>query len=237
MSTNRFLLLTVLVSLTAGLSFAQATRGTIAGVVTDPSGMVVPGAQVTVTPEAGGEPRTATAGMEGEYRIEALNPGNYTVSFKATGFATREVRNFAVQTSTVASLNEQLSVATQTAEITVTVAPATVQTDTGAISGTISQNSIQNLPIPTGNPFELAQTLPGVTKPSDRDKYTNGVDYSVNGLRPRANNFLIDGFDNNDSGIGGQAYQPTNQEAVQEVTVLTNSYDAEYGRGGGSIAN
>jgi hypothetical protein len=59
----------------------------------------------------------------------------------------------------------------------------------------------------------------------------------VNGLRPRANNFLIDGFDNNDEGIMGQAFQPQNTEAVQEVTFLTNAYSAEFGRGGGSVSN
>ncbi|HMK21969.1 MAG TPA: Plug domain-containing protein [Terriglobales bacterium] len=66
---------------------------------------------------------------------------------------------------------------------------------------------------------------------------TNGQSFSVNGLRPRANNFLLDGFDNNDNGIAGQAFQPNNIEAVQEVSVLTNSYAAEFGRGGGSVSN
>src|SRR5205085_217238 len=72
---------------------------------------------------------------------------------------------------------------------------------------------------------------------SSRDSMTNGTGFSVNGLRPRSNNFLIDGFDNNDNGIAGQAFQPNNTESVQEVTVLTNSYAAEYGRGGGSVSN
>src|SRR6185369_7836830 len=66
---------------------------------------------------------------------------------------------------------------------------------------------------------------------------TNGVGFSVDGLRPRANNFLIDGFDNNDNGIGGQAIQPQNTEAIKEVVVQTNSYSAEFGRGGGSVTN
>src|SRR5215469_385048 len=66
---------------------------------------------------------------------------------------------------------------------------------------------------------------------------TNGQSFSVNGLRPSANNFLIDGFDNNDNGISGQAYQPNIIEAVQEVSVLSNSCPAESGRGGGSVSN
>jgi outer membrane receptor protein involved in Fe transport len=74
-------------------------------------------------------------------------------------------------------------------------------------------------------------TLPGVSSVADRDDSTNGVGFSVNGLHPRANNFLIDGFDNNDNGITGQAFQPQNIESVQEVTFLTNAYAAEFGRG------
>ncbi|MGH9678410.1 MAG: TonB-dependent receptor domain-containing protein, partial [Candidatus Acidiferrales bacterium] len=67
--------------------------------------------------------------------------------------------------------------------------------------------------------------------------YTNGIEFSVNGSRPRANNFLIDGQDDNDYQITGQAYQPTNIGAIQEVTILTNAYSAEFGRGGGSVTN
>src|SRR5207248_5988523 len=96
---------------------------------------------------------------------------------------------------------------------------------------------VRDLPIVGGNPYSLAITLPGVSQPDQRDNFTNGSGFSVNGLRPRANNFLIDGFDNNDYGITGQALQPTNQEAIASVTVLQNSYAAEYGRGGGSVSN
>jgi TonB-dependent receptor-like protein len=83
----------------------------------------------------------------------------------------------------------------------------------------------------------LAVTLPGVSTVASRDDATNGFGFAVNGLRPRANNFLIDGFDNNDNGIMGQAYQPQNTEAVQEVTFLTNAYAAECGRSGASVSN
>jgi len=217
--------------------YAQTTRGTIAGVVTDPAGQVVPNAKVTARSESSGETREVVTGGLGEYRIESLTPGPYQVTVDAQGFAKTQVNNFQVQTSTVNSLNLSLTLPTSTATVTVTEAVAEVQTETGAISGTVSQEQIRNLPIPTGNPFALATTLPGVVTVQSRDDFTNGASFAVNGLRPRSNNFLIDGFDNNDNGIGGQAYQPTNQEAVREVTVLTNSYAAEYGRGGASVSN
>src|SRR5215831_7792373 len=224
-------------SLLIGGLHAQTTRGTIAGVVTDPSGNVVPGAKVTATASAGGESRSVATGALGEYRIESLTPGTYTIKVTASGFADTQANNFQVQTSTVSSLNLALELATTTQSVVVSEVYGHVQTDTGAISGTVPTEQIRNLPIPSGNPFALAPTLPGVVTVQGRDDLTNGASFSVNGLRPRSNNFLIDGFDNNDNGIGGQAYQPTNQEAVQEVTVLTNAYAPEYGRGGASVSN
>ena len=80
-------------------------------------------------------------------------------------------------------------------------------------------------------------TQPGVSTIASRDNFTNGSGFSVDGLRPRANNFLIDGFDNNDYGISGQALQPQDIEAVKEVVVLRNAYSPEYGRGGASVTN
>jgi outer membrane receptor protein involved in Fe transport len=230
----RILLFTFLL---AGLLFGQTTRGTIAGVVSDPSGNVVPGAKVSATSAQGGESRTVNTGGLGEFRMESLAPGLYSITVDAPGFSQTQVQNFQVQTSTVSSLNVALELATATQTVIVTEAPNQIQTDTGAISATVPTEQIRNLPIPTGNPFSLAPTLPGVVTVQGRDDFTNGASFSVNGLRPRSNNFLIDGFDNNDNGIGGQAYQPTNQEAVQEVTVLTNSYAPEYGRGGASVSN
>jgi hypothetical protein len=229
----RFLALLLL----TGQIYAQTTRGTIAGTVTDPSGQVVVSAKVTAAAANGGETRTVTTGAQGEYRIESLTPGLYTVTVNAPGFAQSQINNYQVQTSTVSSLNIALKLATSTQTMVVTEGVEQVQTDTGAISGTVPQEQLRNIPIPTGNPFALAPTLPGVVTVQGRDDVTNGASFSVNGLRPRSNNFLIDGFDNNDNGIGGQAYQPTNQEAVQEVTVLTNSYAPEYGRGGASVSN
>ncbi len=86
-------------------------------------------------------------------------------------------------------------------------------------------------------------TLPGVQDTPlgngaiSTDAKTEGIAFTVNGTRPRANNFLVDGQDDNDYGITGQAYQPTNYGAIQEVAVMTNSYSAEYGHGGGSVIN
>jgi len=112
-----------------------------------------------------------------------------------------------------------------------------LQTQSGELSSNLGQPELKNLPIAGLNPIELAFTVAGVQEQANRDNVTNGVGFSVNGTRPRANNFLIDGQDNNDNSIQGQAFLQTNEEAVREVTVLTNSYSAEFGRGGGSVTN
>jgi hypothetical protein len=224
-----------MVVMLASFGTAQTTKGTIAGVVTDKSGAVIPGATVMVTAE--GETRSAVTGTNGEYRLEALTPGVYEVFVTAQGFSKTKIEGVTVRTSVVTSNNISLAVASTAAEVTVEAAADTIQTESGELSKTISSNSIQNLPYGSQNPYALATTLPGISTVAGRDSFTNGTGFSVNGLRPRSNNFLIDGFDNNDSGIAGQAFQPNNTESVQEVTVLTNAYAPEFGRGGGSVSN
>ena len=218
-------------------AWAQTTKGSISGVITDPSGAIVQNASVTATPVAGGESRSATTGDHGEYRIELLPPGEYTVTVKASGFAELKAANVAVRASVVTPQNLQLSLEKGSESITVDASAQQVQTETGDLTKTIDPVQISEVPYVNLNPYSLATALPGVATVASRDDFTNGTSFSVNGLRPRANNFLIDGFDNNDNGIAGQAFQPNNIEAVQEVTVMTNSYGAEFGRGGGSVSN
>ena len=227
----------VILLLGTALSFAQTTLGVIAGSVTDSSGAVVTGAMVSVQRAEGGETKVAKTGPTGDYRVESLTPGTYTVKVTAERFSATELSNVAVNASVTTPVNVRLSVGAATESVTVDASLPQVQTETGQLDAVIPTVQIRDLPIASGNPYALAVTLPGVSQPDERDSFTNGFEFSVNGLRPRANNFLIDGFDNNDYGISGQAIQPTNQDAVQSVTILENSYAAEYGRGGGSVSN
>ncbi len=238
MRNLRFILGCIILALLGSLiAFAQTTLGIIAGTVTDSSGAVVVGATVTVQRSEGGEPRTATTGPTGDYRVESLTPGTYSVKVTAERFSSTEFSNVVVNASVTTPVSVRLSVGATTEMVTVDASVQQVQTDNGQIDAVIPTAQVRDLPIVGGNPYSLAITLPGVSQPDQRDNFTNGSGFSVNGLRPRANNFLIDGFDNNDYGITGQALQPTNQEAVASVTVLQNSYAAEYGRGGGSVSN
>src|SRR3954465_8013012 len=100
--------------------------------------------------------------------------------------------------------------------------------------GNIDKVRITELPVSGRNPVALALTLPGVS--SNRGGFGVGT-FSVNGARGRSNNFLIDGTENNDISVAGQGFQITNTDAVQEVSVQTTNFDAEFGRSGGAVVN
>ncbi|MBV9084450.1 MAG: Plug domain-containing protein, partial [Acidobacteriaceae bacterium] len=139
----------------------------------------------------------------------------------------------------VTSANVQLEIGNISQTVTVEAEAAGVQTESGELSHSIGAQDVRNLPLPTGtlNPIALVVTEPGAVTVASRDNFTNGFAFSSMASAHGDNNFLIDGFDNNDNGISGQALQPSNLEAFKEVTLLTNSYSAEFGRGGASLTN
>lgn len=223
----------------AGSTTAQTSNGTIAGTILDKTGAAVPKATVKVSSVQFGEvPRAEITDAAGGYRFESLLPGTYTVTVTAAGFDELKIQNVQVKGSLTVNASGTLEVSSVKNSIVVEASAAQeLQTESGSLGGEISKEEIQNLPINSLNPVELVLTQAGVQDGTNQFAFTNGVQFSVNGTRPRANNFLIDGQDNNDNGITGQAFQTSNLQAVQEVTVLTNSYSAEYGRGGGSVTN
>src|SRR5580700_1032285 len=218
---------------------AQTSNGTIVGTITDKTGAAVANASVKAWSQQFGDvPRVATTDTAGGYRFESLLPGTYTVTISASGFDELRIQNVQVKGSLTVSASGTLEVSSVKNSILVEASAAQeLQTESGSLGGEISRVEITNLPISTLNPVELVLTQPGVQDSTNQFGFGNGINFSVNGTRPRANNFLIDGQDNNDNGIGGQAFQTANVEAVQEVTILTNAYSAEYGRGGGSVTN
>lgn len=226
----------VLLALVGALS-AQTSLGTIAGVVADQNGAVVANATITATSNTTGETHTVKSNGQGAYRIESVGLGIYTVTVKAAKFADLKIENTTIAASVVTTVNAALKVGSAEEVVTVEAAGELLHTEDGAITNNISTQEIASIPIGNLNPISLVLTEPGVLAPSGREDFTNGVGFSVNGTRPRANNFLIEGFDNNDNAIQGQALQVDNLEATKEVSILTNSYNAEYGHGGGSVTN
>lgn len=188
--------------------------------------------------QVGGEKRTTTTDSEGAYRFDALSLGIYKVTVKAGGFTELVITGVVVRAANSATANGTLEVSAVSSTVTVEATTGQeLQTESGELSNTITKKEIGELPILNLNPISLVLTEPGVTAPSSREDFTNGVGFSVNGTRPRGNNFLLDGQSNNDLSITGQAFQPNNLEAIGEVTILTNSYAPEFGKGGGSVTN
>lgn len=216
------------------LGLAQTPLGTIAGSVTDPSGAAIPNATITATSLQTNDKRTATTNGAGAYRIEALLAGTYKVETVAASFGSTNA-TVQVSSSVVTSVNLTLQPGSETTTVDISASGELLKTDGAELSSTLSSLEVSTLPVNSLNPYALATTLPGVTAVKTVDT-TNGTSFAVNGSRPRDNNFLIEGADNNDQGIHGQAFQPANLESVQDVTFLLNSFTAEYGHGG-SVSN
>jgi hypothetical protein len=216
------------------VSVAQSPQGTIAGTITDATGAAISGASVTATSTATNQSRSVKTNGEGAYRIEAVLPGEYKVEGSGPSFG-NTTATVQVTSSVVTSVNLTLQAGSATTSIDISETGELLRTESGELSNTISAMEVATLPVNNLNPYALATTLPGVSMVNTVD-VTNGTSYSVNGSRPRDNNFLIEGVDNNDQGIHGQAFQPQNLEAVQDVTFLLSSFAAEYGHGG-SVSN
>ncbi|HTC62190.1 MAG TPA: carboxypeptidase regulatory-like domain-containing protein [Candidatus Saccharimonadales bacterium] len=235
----------ILLFLVCGRAWAQTSDGTLVGSVTDPTGAVVPNATVSALSAQYGQPHETHTDSVGTYRLENLQPGTYSVTFTAPGFSKVSVTGVVVSGSVTTTINNKLNIAgaLQTIEVQAPAAQV-IDAQSGQLDESVTRQEIAELPYGgvTRDPTTLVLTLPGVHDTPQgqgavNSYLTEGQAFSVNGTRPRANNFLIDGQDNNDAGITGESYQPTNYGAIQEVTFLTNAYGAEYGRGGGSVTN
>jgi hypothetical protein len=235
----RSLAVALFLSLVSFTSFvvAQTSNGTITGVVRDATGAVISGATVVVTNEATASKRDVTSTAEGAFRVDAVEPGPYTIHVEKAGFKGFDLKHLDVRPSVITSSDVALGVATSNAEVTVETAnTATLDTESGGIVSTIGEQELKTIPIFSMNPVELVQTLPGVQL-INNGGFSNGINVSVNGARPRSNNYLIDGQDDNDNSIGGQALQSAIPDIYSNVIALTNAFSAEYGRGGGAVVN
>jgi hypothetical protein len=201
-------LVALIAVLIAGLGFAQTSNGTIAGAVTDATGAAISNAKVTATSNNTGEVRTTKTNGVGAYRFESVLPGTYSIAISADGFGAFNLSNVNVAASVVTSANAMLKIGQATDTVIVEANAETLQTESAEVSHNISTADISKLPVGSLNAYELATTLPGVTTTGKSNDFTNGTEFAVNGTRPRGNNFLIEGQDNNDAGIKGQGLQP-----------------------------
>ena len=198
--------------------FAQMTRGSIGGTVRDSSGAVVPGVTVTVTNVATNVTVTVVSDSQGFYRAPALEPGTYMVTTELSGFRKIEQREVAVQTALETPLDFKLEPAAigETVRVNAEVTTAGLNKSNPTIANTISARAIQELPLPGGrNINNLILTVPNAMSTTGQGTY------AINGNRPRNNNYMVDGSDNNDISVTIATSQIV-PEAVAEFQVMQN---------------
>ncbi|WP_263417158.1 TonB-dependent receptor [Terriglobus albidus] len=228
---------------------AQSDTGRVTGTVTDATGAVIPGATVTLVNTDTGATQTATTNGEGFYNFSAVVRGNYRVDAAMTGFA-KNTQTFVLQVSQVETADFHLAPGEQSTTIDVTSAAPVVNLSTSSTGAVVEGRQVTELPINGRNFTQLATLVPGVTRGafssdasgrngnSETFRYSDsgGAAISANGMRQQANNFLLDGTDNNESLVNGIVFF-TPPEAIQEFRVDTSVAPAEFGRAGGAIIN
>ncbi len=229
----------------APLGFAQGiTTGTVEGTVSDPSGAVVPGAQVQLTNQANGLKLVQVSAAAGSFKFFLVPIGTYSALITANGFANEQISNIQVVSGATTNLNQvKLRVASGPAqEVEVNgSASALLETTDSQVTTTFSTESVENLPLNNG--FDtIAEVIPGVVTTGgdvygDRFTNANGDNFSVNGQSGRYNNFEIDGQSNNDNTINGPSAFFGSQDAISEIQVITDDYSAQYGRNAGAVVN
>jgi outer membrane receptor protein involved in Fe transport len=232
------LLCSFLISFTIPEALAQATTGTLGGVVADPSGAVIPAAEVTATEIATGVQTKVTSNADGLYSIPRLKPGLYNLEIQKPGFKKQQFEQVAVSIGATVTLDAVLQAGQLSETVTVTAAGEQLNKEEVQISNTFESRAVQDLPSnAAGNGIDtLALLLPGVVM-GVGNVNGNGTTLSVNGNRARSNNFTIDGGDNNDLSLGGPSFGVDNQDTVAEFQVISNNFSAEYGRNQGAIVN
>jgi hypothetical protein len=244
-------LLTILTAVLCFITgaFAQTETARIQGNVTDKSGGVVPGATVTVKELTTNRTIKAETNEEGAYSILSLSPGKYQIEVTKASYKTIK-QEVTLEVQQVASLDYNLEAGDVSAVVDVTNDTPLVETATSSLGEVVQAKQIVELPLNGRNVLELARLTPGVTQGvvggfstganGDAETYrgnnVGGAALSINGQRTQANNFLLDGVDNNESLVNTINIFPS-ADAVQEFRVQTSVATAEFGRGGGAIIN
>lgn len=222
---------------------AQVDQGTIAGVVTDSTGRVVPGAKVTLHSVDTGLVLISKTDAQGNYIFTPVKIGNYIVSASADGFETTNRENIHVDIQQHVTVPISLKVGSVSESVTVSEAPPLLQTDDSSVGQVVSTETINETPLNGRNWVYIAQLTagvdPGLSSGGARGGGTG--DFSANGQRTTQNNFILDGVDNNvnvDDFQNGASYNvKPPPDALAEFKIATSDYSAEFGHSAGAVVN
>jgi len=212
--------------------------GSISGTIADPSGAVVPGAKVTAVNTATNTASSVETNNDGAFALRSLPPGSYKITIEASNFRTTFLEGVEVSVARDTNLGTaKLELGKLGETVQVEGAAPLVESTTAQVTTSFSSEAVAALPLNGGFDM-LTLFIPGVADTgSNNFSNTNGVGFSANGLRGRSNNFQIDGQSNNDNSVAGPSIFLGNQDALDEVTVITNDFGVEYGRASGSVVN
>ncbi|HEU0176351.1 MAG TPA: carboxypeptidase regulatory-like domain-containing protein [Blastocatellia bacterium] len=221
------------------LANAQATSGSISGVVTDERQSAISNATVTARNVGTNESRVTTVDSEGRYRFSNLQVGNYEITVQANGFAKLVRSGVELLLNQDAVVNAVLKPSAVEEVITVAENASLLNTSNAEVSTRFDTKRLSELPLaPNRNVLNAALSAAGVSQlGSGQTSFAQGMNFSVNGMRLRSNNFMFDGQDSNDPSVSGSQQPINNPDVVQELRLVTNQFAAEYGRAAGSVVN
>ena len=236
----------VFLSLTANLA-AQAVTGEILGTVRDPSGAAIAEARVVVKSLDTNQIRETMTGADGRFRVPLLPTGTYEVTVLKSGFAQYVQGPIVLRLNQAADLDVKLELSGVVETITVSADALLINTTNAEIGANFDSKRISEIPLPPSrNILNLALNVAGVSQLSSGQQgfaasgnsgLDGGVNLSVNGMRVRSNNFMIDGQDSNDPSVTGMIQAVNNPDAIAEFRLITNQFLAEFGRSAGSVVN
>src|SRR6266536_1920155 len=239
--TASCLVLIASLSLASSLVWSQSTGGRILGRVTDSTGAVVSGVQITLANEATGVTRDTKTDQNGDYTFVEVVPANYRMEYSLQGFKKNINRSVVVELNQVLTLNATLQPGGAQETVEVTSEAPLVDTTSTQLGAVVDDRSISQLPLNARDTYQFLQLQPGVMSTTGTgNQVVYGSDksgsVSVNGGRGRSNNFSVNGGDANDQFVNLPTVQPS-PDTIAEFRVLTNTFDAEYGRNSGSVVN
>src|SRR4051794_11045540 len=221
-------------------SVSSAQQGTteLRGRVVDTQGAVLPGVSVVVRNQATGMVRETVSGSDGAFIASGIVPGTYEVTAELQGFKKFNRKDLLLEVGKTASIDVKMEVGSLEETVTVSAESPLVDVTSKEIGGNITNQTLVQLPSVNGNFVGFVGLLPGIV-PSISTESFGSDSISVNGQDPRNNNYMLDGGNNNDDVIGQRAgtQARTPIEAIQEFQVITNQFDAEFGRTGGAVIN
>lgn len=234
--------LTIMLLLSIGslTAFAQFSSG-IQGTAKDQSGAVIAGATVTLTDTRLGVAKTATSNQDGYFRIDSIAASTYTLQIQMAGFKTYTQKDLSLQVGEIRTLTPLLEIGAVSSDVTVSADLTALNTEAATTGAVISQETVEQTPLPGQNVYGLSALTPGMTGSAvtSGDNYTNEYAININaaGLRQEQNGFEIDGaYTNTPSRGGGTSISP-NPEIVQSMDIRTNDFDAQKGRNGGATVD